>query len=55
MNMMRFLVGRRDLSGTNAERRVKDQIQKGANAIKTYDLKEGTLKFNSNAKRYNQE
>lgn len=55
MNMMRFLVGRRDLAGTNAERRVKEQIAKGANAIKTYDLKEGTLKFNSSGKRYTEE
>ena len=52
MNIMRFLIGKRDLSGTNAERRVKEVIAKGANATVTYDLKEGTRKFNSNAHRY---
>jgi len=29
MNIMRFLLGQRDLSGTNAERRVKEVIAKG--------------------------
>ena len=53
MNIMRFLLGQRDLTGTNAERRVKEVIAKGASATIVYDLKEGTSKFNSNGKRYN--
>ena len=55
MNIMRFLIGKRDISGTNAERRVKEVIAKGSKATVTYDLKEGTKKFNSNAKRYSKE
>jgi len=55
MHVMRFLVGQNDLSGTNAERRVQEVIAKGASATRTYDLKEGTKKFNSNGRRYNDE
>ena len=52
---MRFLLGQKDLSGTNAERRVKEVIAKGSAATQVYDLKEGTKKFNANGKRYNAE
>ena len=52
MNIMRFLIGKRDLSGTNAERRVKEVIAKGANATVTYDLKASTRKFNTNVHRF---
>ena len=49
---MRFLLGQRDISGTNAERRVKEVIAKGHKATISFDLKQGTTKFNSNASRY---
>ena len=39
MNIMRFLIGKRDISGTNAERRVKEVIAKGHKATITFDLK----------------
>ena len=51
-NIMRFILGKRDIKGTNAERRVKEVIAKGADATRTYSLKETTKKFNSNAFRY---
>ena len=55
MNIMRFLVGQRDITGTNAECRVKEVIAKGHKATISFDLKSGTTKFNSNASRYTEE
>ena len=52
-NMMRFLLGRNDLAGTNAERRIKEVIAMGDTATQTYTLKESTKKCNANAHRYN--
>ena len=34
--MMKFLLGETDLTGTNAERRIKEVIAKGAGATVTY-------------------
>ena len=51
--IMRYLLGQKDLTGTNAERRIKEVMAKGESATKIYDLKEGTKKFNANAQRYN--
>ena len=50
--MMKFLLGERDLSGTNAERRILEVIAKGAKASETYELKDTTKKFNQNAGIY---
>ena len=50
--LMSFLLGKRDLAGTNAERRIKEVIAKGAKATQTYSLKESTKKNNANADRY---
>ena len=44
-----------DLTGTNAERRVNEVIAKGKKATQSYSLKDSTLKFNANSKRYNKE
>ena len=51
-NIMRFLLGIKHIEGTNAERRIKEVIAKGAAATRTYDLKESTLKFDANKVRY---
>ena len=53
-NIMRFFLGMEDITGTNAERRVQEVIAKGHKATQsTYKLKETTLKFNAQAKRFN--
>ena len=52
-NIMKFLIGENDLTGTNGERRVKEVIALGQKATLTYTLKDTTLKFNAQAKRYN--
>ena len=55
-NIMRFLLGVNDLTGTNAERRIKEVIAMGHSATQgTYKLKQSTLKFNSQSKRYTEE
>ena len=54
-DIMRFLLGIDDLTGTNAERRVKEVINLGHQATQTYKLKQSTLRFNSQGKRYSQE
>ena len=51
-NAMRFLLGQRDITGTNAERRIKEVIAKGAAVTQVYNLKDSTKRFNSNEKRY---
>lgn len=53
--MMKFMLGKRDLTGTNAERRIKEVIAKGAKATQTYNLKESTKKNNANVHRYTSE
>jgi hypothetical protein len=48
MNIMRFFLGVKDLTGTNAERRVKEVIALGHEATQgTYKLKSTTSKFNA--------
>lgn len=54
-DLMRFMLGEKDLSGTNAERRIKEVLAKGQEATRTYDLKASTLRFNAQGKRYNAE
>ena len=39
------MLGERDLTGTNAERRIKEVIAKGSAATQTYKLKETTKKY----------
>ena len=52
-NIMRFFLGMKDITGTNAERRIKEVIQLGHKATQsTYKLKTTTFKFNAQAKRY---
>ena len=53
--MMKFLLGETDLTGTNAERRIKEVIAKGAGATVTYQLKDTTRQFNRNANFYTEE
>ena len=52
---MRFLIGEKDLEGTNAERRVKEVVGMGRAATTVYPLKDTTYRLNSNAKRYTEE
>ena len=40
--MMKFILGERDLTGTNAERRIKEVIAMGSKATVTYTLKDTT-------------
>ena len=53
--MMKFLLGETDLIGTNAERRIKEVIAKGAGATVTYQLKDTTRQFNKNSHFYTEE
>lgn len=53
--MMEFILGERDLTGTNAERRIKEVIAKGSSATQTYKLKDSTKKYNSNNVLYTAE
>ena len=54
-NLMRFMLGKRDLSGTNAERRIKEVLALGQKATQTYSLKDSTRKLNGNQHRYTAE
>jgi len=54
-SMMSFLLGERDLAGTNAERRIKEVIALGKKATRTYTLKENTTRLNGNFHRYTQD
>ena len=54
-NIMKFLIGVNDVTGTNAERRVKEVINLDKASTQTYTLKDTTLKFNAQSKRYNKE
>ena len=51
-NIMKYIVGLDDISGTNAERRVKEVLAKGQKSTQTYDLKDSSKKFNSSMKYY---
>ena len=54
-SIMSFLLGVKDLTGTNAERRIFEVLSMGKSATRVYDLKQSTLRFNSNVHRYTQE
>lgn len=51
--VMRFLLNMDDISGTNAERRIDEVCAKSKSSLISYKLKESTLRFNANRKRYN--
>ena len=53
--MMKFLLGEMDLTGTNAERRIKEVIAMGSKATQTYSLKDTTCQFNKNDSLYTEE
>ena len=54
-NLMRFILGKKDLTGTNAERRIKEIIAMDKRVTETYKLKDSTRRKNPNAYRYTQE
>lgn len=51
-NLMRYMINEKDISGTNAERRVQEVLDKGKEATQVYALKSNTLFFNTQSKRY---
>lgn len=51
-NLMRYISGQFDITGTNGERRVAEVLAKGQAATQTYDLKESSKKFNNSMKFY---
>ena len=51
-SIMSFLLGRADLRGTNAERRINEVLAMGTQATRVYDLKESTRRLNGNVHRY---
>ena len=52
---MKFLLGKADLTNTNAERRIKEVLAMGAEATQAYALKSSTKMKNANVHRYTQE
>jgi hypothetical protein len=50
--LMKFMLGVDDVSGTNAERRVREVLAKGKEATKTYKLKSTSGKFKKNDHRF---
>lgn len=54
-NIMKFLLNVTDISGTNAERRVKEVIAKGKDATLVYSIKDNTRQLGTNKKRYTKE
>jgi len=54
-NLMRFMLGKSDLMGTNAELRIKEVLSMGTRATQTYSLKDSTKKNNANVHRYTEE
>lgn len=45
MGLMSFLLEDKDLSGSNAERRIEQVVSKGSKGATTYKLKDTTGKF----------
>ena len=46
-SIMSFLLGMRDLTGTNAERRIQEVLSMGKSATSVYDHKQSMLQFAS--------
>ena len=46
------MINTKDISGTNAGRRVQEVLDKGKEATQVYALKDNTLFFNTQGKRY---
>ena len=55
MGIFSFLLDVETLEGTNAERRIDQVVETGAEASQTYKLKTSTGKFNAHLKRYTPE
>ena len=51
-NIMSFMLGMKDLTGTNAERRIKEVLAMDQTATQTYKLKDTTRQRNANGHRY---
>lgn len=50
-DILKYFIGMNDLTGTNAERRIKEVMLKGAKATQTYTLKDTSKKYNA-ARQY---
>lgn len=55
MKIMRFLLNEKDLTDSNAHRRIKDVLAMGKSATVTYSLKDTTTKFDANRSKYSAE
>ena len=55
MGLMSFLLEKKDLAGSNMERRIDAVIAKGSSAATTYKLKESSGKFDTHKAKYNAE
>lgn len=55
MKIMRFLLNEKDLTGSNAQRRIKDVLALGKSATVTYSLKDTTTKFDASRSLYSAE
>ena len=53
--MMAFILNLKDITGTNAERRLNEVLAMGSSATVTYSLKDSTRKCNQNITRYSEE
>lgn len=51
-SLMSFLIGERDLRGTNAEKRIQEVLDLGGQATQAYSLKDTTRSNNVNLSRY---
>ena len=54
-NVMKFLLGVSDLTGTNAERRIGEVLAMDKSSTQTYSLKDTTRSLNGNINRYTAE
>lgn len=55
MGLMSYLLEKKDLSGTNVERRIDQVLELGSSAAATYKLKSTTGKFNVHLDKYSAE
>jgi len=51
-DILKYFTGMNDLTGTNAERRIKEVMSKGAKATQTYALKDTSKKYNASRQYY---
>ena len=55
MGLMSFLLEKKDLAGSNVERRIDELVAQGSKAAQTYRLKSTTGQFNVHKAKYTEE